>query len=252
MDESVVLRILDRLDKLEIKLNSIQNSLKPQASDAYQTDSIVKISTALANAQGDYAPLVATALMKGKLRDYKYDELGELMRVVTPTLKENGLAIHVIRKNVDGAVVAHITLRHSSGEWIESRMRIPSNNETIHEYQSLVNFHVRSIIKDILGCYPLGEDDDGQEAMKRVWANADKGTSLKMQSEGELKGPVYEPITKKELDELHEELKTFEDIIPEILKTFQIRTLSDMDTKDWSGACKRIRYLKALRTGAMK
>ncbi len=251
MEESIVVRILDEIRKIDHRIDDIIKASKITL-DPYESDNIEQISAALAKAQGEYAPIVASSLMKGKLKDYKYDDLGELFRVITPTLSAHGLSIHVIRKNADGAVVLHVKLRHETGQWMETRMRIPSNNDTLHEYESMITFHKRSMIKDILGCHPIGEDDDGQEAMKRLWSTKDKGTDIKMQTETEFKGPIYEPVTKAQLDELHEELKGFEDVVPEILKTYSIRTLSDMDTKDWTSSCRRIRYLKALRSGAMK
>lgn len=129
------------------------------AHNKCQSDSIQEISGAFAKAQAKFEPVTKNKQGYG----YKYSTLENLLDMVRPILNANGLTIS---QHTDEYGVLATRLRHTSGEWFESRHRmkeVEGDNKRSPEqaYGSQMTYMRRYQILALLGVQPESEDNDG-------------------------------------------------------------------------------------------
>jgi len=124
-----------------------------------QSDDISDICEAFAKAQSEFEPVTKSKQGYG----YKYATLEGLLDVIRPVLNKHGLSISQF---TDEYGVLATRLRHSSGQWFESRFKlgevIPDNKRS-HEQAigSQLTYMRRYQLLALLGAQPEGMDDDG-------------------------------------------------------------------------------------------
>jgi hypothetical protein len=127
------------------------------------SESIVKISAALVKAQGKLQPALKTAKNEAFKRNGKassYATLHDCITTAQPVLAEFELAIV-------GGICGHeyvSRLVHSSGEWIQNRIPLPSGVSTAQQLIAAQTYFRRASYALIN--LSADEDDDGNEANK--------------------------------------------------------------------------------------
>ena len=95
-----------------------------------------------------------------------YADLATVLSAVLPALSKNGLAITQTFIPTEGTPVLRTTLRHTSGETIDSDlpMIIGSGRNPLHDFGGATTYLRRYSLLSILGLAAGIEDDDGESA----------------------------------------------------------------------------------------
>lgn len=247
MDTIELLRVLDAIKAIADRLTLVETKLQPP-KDAYESAETKNLATALAKAQGEY-PVIAFNRENPYFKS-GYTDLDTILRAVRPILSKHGLSFTQQTKiTEDGATMLHSTLRHASGEWIESRNRIIPPRNDAQTYGSTLSYQKRYAAMALLGvtCASDTTDDDAEIAMMESRQIIAKGTALNTKYNP--KEESYEPITKEQLEEMEYELAEYPDIAEQILDGLKIQSLADLPKSKYSASMKRIREIKHIRNG---
>ena len=209
-----------------------------------QSKNLNELYTALALAQKDYN--IAELNRKNPYYERKYADLCSLMEATRPSLAQNGLSIiQQILSTKDGESVLHTRLCHSSGQWIESQIKIIPPKNDIDSLSSHLEKLKRNSYAALVGIVAQTDDDDGEVAMIDARQAFAKGPSNKYNP----KQQSYKTITKEQLEEIEYELGDFMDIAEEIMDGYRIQSLADLPSSKFRTAITRIREIIATREG---
>jgi hypothetical protein len=131
-----------------------------------QSNEINELATALAKAQGEIKSPRKDQTAKGKAFSYDYASLNSFLKASLEVLSKNGLAIVQGMDDSDiqpGDVLVITKLIHSSGQWIESRLKLHANNNDPQAMGSAITYGRRYALAAMVGLAPE-EDDDAQKA----------------------------------------------------------------------------------------
>ncbi len=235
-------QIFELLEKIQKRLDSL----------FVQPKSIVdrkELHAALAAAQSEFR--VARSHRENSYDSSKYEALDDVVAVSRPYLAKNGLSVTFpINHTDDGGMILSCILLHSSGQSIESSVRLlPAKNDP-KSLASEASFMKRILYSGLTGVVASDEDDDATIAMADHREVAEIGairTVLTAKADPrEEKGP----ITKEQYDELEYELGEYPDITQKILDGLKIRDLASMPKGKYHEAIKRVRYIKNLRNNS--
>lgn len=211
-----------------------------------QSDELNELATALAKAQSEIE--VAGRKETNPFFKSKYADLAELIKVSRPSLTKNGLAVmQQITTDLDAMTWLHTLLVHTSGQWIESRMRIIPTKNDPQSFGSCVTYSRRQCYGALLSIAVADEDDDAEAAMYDQRQVMAKGTALNTRYNP--KENTNEVIVKEQREELEYELTNYPDIQEMILDGFKIRSLADMPKSKFMAAITRVREIKQHREG---
>lgn len=236
-------------NKYEIVMDAIEAIKSQIASITYQpsrSDDLKELFTALSKAQSE----MKTAGLNAENPYFKsnYSSLAEIVRVSRPFLSKNGLSIiQQILPNNDGQNILHTILAHSSGQWMESRMRILPTKPDVQSLASYLTYLRRYSYAALVGVVSSDEDDDAETCMADERISMAKGTGLNTKYNP--KDQSYETIGRDQMDEAEYELAEYPDIATQVLEGLRIQSLCDMPKSKFLIAMKRIREIKALRNG---
>lgn len=234
------------MEEILLKLNQILELLKPNTGIPSRTNELSELFSALAKAQLEMKP---AALNKSNpFFKSRYADLESIVGASRVPLAKNGLSvIQNIFVHEDGSSMLHTMLCHTSGQYIESRVRIVPPKNDIQSISSYTTYMKRMAYSALVGVVTGEEDDDGEIAMQDSRNAGAKGVALNRKYDA--REQSYDPITPEQLEELEYELSApgCEDIAKQILEGLQIASLSDMPKSKWSASLKRIREIKALR-----
>lgn len=228
-------------------LEQIQQQLA-SPKDEYSSYEIKELYTALAKAQGEYTEI--TYNRENPYFKSNYADLHTIMQSVRPAMCKYGLGfLQQIRINDDGATMLHTRVTHTSGQWVESRMRvIPAKNDP-QTFGSTLTYLRRYAAVSLLGITISHDrlDDDGEIATAPTREVQAKGTapSLKYNPREQ----AMEVITKEQMEELEYELAEYPDLAEEIISKLQLMSLADMPKNKFIASIQRIREIKQLRSG---
>lgn len=233
--------LLGRIEALEKRINEPRPLTQPNKSSELK-----ELFTALAKAQAEMP--CAGHNSENPYFKSSYADLAEIVRVSRPALSKNGLSvIQQILPNEDGQNILHTILAHSSGQSIESRMRILPSKPDVQSLASYITYLRRYSYAAIVGVVVSNEDDDAEIAVHQEREVAAKGVALNTKYNP--KENSYETITKEQLDELNYELQEHPDIAMQVLEGLKIQNLADMPKTKWSVSLQRIRQIKQMREG---
>lgn len=126
---------------------------------------INELAAALSKAQGEFRGAVADSA--NPFFKSKYADLGSVWESVRGPLTANGLSVTQLPCEVDGdKIVIQSVLLHSSGQWISSRIAIPTAKRDPQAYGSAYTYARRYGLQALL-CVPT-VDDDAESAMVRA------------------------------------------------------------------------------------
>lgn len=127
---------------------------------------IGKIAAALAKAQGEFG--AATKDTSNPYFKSKYADLASIINATRKALSESGVAVLQAVQSDNGQKVVIITtwLGHSSGEWMEADLTIPTAKWDAQTLGSASTYGRRYALQGFLTV--AGEDDDGNSATDAV------------------------------------------------------------------------------------
>lgn len=237
--------IQDEISSLRSRFNELEDRVFTITKPVdHRSNEIHELAAALAKAQGE----MQTAGLRSENPYFKskYADMAEIVRVSRPALTKNGLAvIQQILPNDDGQNLLHTILTHSSGQWIESRMRILPSKPDVQSLASYITYLRRYSYAALCGIVASNEDDDAEVAVATERETFAKGVALNTKYNP--REESYESITKEQLDEALLELEGHEDICQQVLDGLKIQNISDMPKSKYSVAMKRIREIKIAR-----
>lgn len=242
----VITRLLDEIKTLySQKIESTKKEFQKESQ--YKSLETKDLYAALAKAQAE----MPTAGLNAANPYFKtrYTDLAEIVRVSRPALTKHGLSVtQQIITTDDGANVLLTTLAHSSGQYIESRIRILPPKSDIQTLGSYISYLRRYSLASLICVVSSDEDDDAETVLADQRAAFSKGPA---QVKYEPKQHAYEPVSRDQLVELELELTDFPDIAQEVLDKLQIQSLADMRKTMYPSAIKRIREIKKERANAI-
>lgn len=228
------LKILDLLEK-------IWGAIKGKDK---QAQGLKELNIALAAAQAEYT--VARRSRRNMDLNEQFEDLSDVMDASRPYLAKNGLSVTFpISSSEDQGTMLSCILLHSSGQSIESKVRVlPAKNDP-RSFASEVAFMKRILYSGLVGVCAEDEDDDADGAMEE-YRKADAKRSALSSKADPREDKV--PVTKEQLEELEYELEDNSDIAEKILDAYSIRDLASMPKARYHEAIKRIREIKDART----
>jgi len=103
-----------------------------------------------------------------------YSSLAGIIRLTTPVLAANGLAVsQVFEQQEDGSVALVTLLRHTCGEWLESRLPLQVEKKTMQALGSAISYARRYSLMAVLNIATTHDDDDGNAASQTKAATTD-------------------------------------------------------------------------------
>lgn len=238
-EAQVLLEAIEKLSKKIDEQKKDHHCISPDRSE--QTKDLF---TALAKAQGEMNAAYLSS--ENPYFKSKYADLNEFIKATRPSLTKYGLAvIQQIIPNNDGQNVLHTLLAHSSGQWIESRMRIIPPKSDIQTLGSYITYLRRYSYASLVGVVASSDDDDGERAVATLRNTFAKGTALNTKYDP--RENVAEVITSAQLDELRHELGEYDEITEMVLDGLKIQNLADMPKDKFRVAITRVRHIKNLR-----
>jgi len=240
------LKFLEVLDSYINKKAREKISLTP--SDPYESEVTKDINTALAKAQGDF-PEIGFDKENPYFKN-KYSSLDTIVRSVKPILSKNGLS--VTQQTIltsEGTTVLKTRVRHTSGQWIETRARVNPVKADPQSYASALTYMKRYSYTALLNITTSDDtsDDDAERVMYDTRNVKAKGVALNTKYNP--KHQSADTITKEQLEELEYELGDYDDVAEMVLEGLKIQSLADMPKNKFLPSIQRIRSIKNAREG---
>lgn len=239
---------LKELFSLIGEINRTVNSLKPSPAP-YSSETTLELDAALAKAQGEY-PQIGYNKENPYFKS-GYATLDHIMVRIRPILAKNGISmIQQRRYSEDGEMMLHTILKHSSGQWIESRSRVLPPKNDMQTLGSTLSYLKRYDAMALLGVTVSEDpsDDDGEVAMIDARHVVAKGPSNKYNPKQE----SSQVITKEQLEQLEYELAEVPDLAEEVMDKLHIQSLADLPKSKYQVTITRIREIKEMRAGRKK
>ena len=238
--EAKLVEILNEIKKLEDKI-----ILTPTDSTvARRSSNIDELCSALAKAQGEFKSARKNQI--NLKRDFNSDKYADMTAVVDASrhaLSSNGLSIaQPIQEHPSGANYIHTILMHTSGQWIESVIKLVPSQEDIDSVESNLICMKRHAYASIIGVVLEDEDDDGAADSAQFREKKAKGTDLNTQINLD-RDQSYATVTKEQLEELKYEIGEYDDIAKQILSGMNIKTLANLPKDKFIKTIKRVREL---------
>lgn len=235
----MALPLNEAIEQLSLKIDAALSKISPYADKS-------ELYSALAKAQAEMRP----ARMNKENRYFKtmYEDFQSVVDASRPALTKYGLSVmHIPVVTDDGAAELKCILAHSSGQYIENKLRmLPTSNDP-QALGSCFSFLKRLSYAAITGVASDTEDDDGETAMHETRMQDEKGTSLTHKYNP--KEQSSETITREQLEEFEYELAEYPDIGAQMLKGLRILSLADIPKSKYRDAINKVRLIKAERNG---
>ena len=231
-------KILDKLDEI---VEFIRNP------NLYQSDETDELNTALSKASTEFPKIVVNR--QNPYIASGYSDLDQIMNKIRPILGKNGLHITQQKRLHNGTTILITRVWHSSGQWIESRILLNPNKNTIEAYGSHLNCMKRFEVMDMLGITVSEDpfDDDGEADMEDAKKEMEIGSKLKTLYKKTSES--YDVVTSDQYNEIMLELDNEEDLVVEILNDLHIRSFRELPKSRFLPTVKRIRKIKEVRKG---
>ena len=235
---------------LECKKDNLEMAVKEaEVKEApYQSENIQELAAALSKAQGEYE--IVGNNRENPYFKSRYADFAGIMKAVKKALAKNGLSFVQQLRMDNGATILHSILMHSSGQWMESRVRIVPLKNDPQTFGSTLTYNKRYAAEALL-CIIVDDDaadDDAEVAMVPAREVLVKGPSTKYNPKEE----SHDTISKQQLEELEYELAEYPDLAEHVMEKLKIRALADMKQSQYRVSLQRIREIKQLRNEGVK
>jgi ERF superfamily len=246
MEITNLVELLEFNKQLSELISARAKEINTPKEDKYESDQTNEIATALSKAQGDF-PGIYNNKSNPHFKS-SYADIDTIFKAVRSPLAKNGLCItQQTQITGEGMTILTTRIRHSSGQWIETRARLMPPKNDAQSYASALTYMRRYQILSILGAAQSDDDDDGEAAMIEVRDVKAKGVALNTKYYP--RDQAGETITKEQLEELEYELAEYPDITEMILEGFRLQSIADMPKNKYMPAITRVREIKMLRNG---
>jgi hypothetical protein len=246
------LQQIEFLNELNKLINErAQDSLKNIPQDPYESDTTNEINAALSKAQGEFPRINVN--QENPFFKSGFADLNNIVRSMRPALSKYNLALTQQTKILtDGTSILVTRLRHASGQWIESRVRIIPPKNDMQSYASTLSYMKRHSIMALLNLTIDSDyaDDDAEVAMVSQRDTFAKGTATNRKYDP--REQSSESISKDQLNELEYELAQYPDITELVLDGLKLQALADMPKSKYMVSIERIRTIKNARNGLTK
>lgn len=236
-------QIKEQLQDILAYLGDLKDQLKIKNQNKFnfRSEDINELSTALAKAQGEYT--IAGLNRQNPYFKSKYADLASVVNAARPALTKYGLSVvQNILAHDDGSSVLHTILMHTSGQYMESRMKILPAKSDIQAISSYTTYIKRMAFASLVGVVTGDEmDDDGEAAVATERDTYAKGVALNNNYKPQEN--QYQTVSKDQIDELERELEHFPDICELVLEGLKIQSIADMPKARYPWAIGRIREL---------
>jgi glutaredoxin len=234
-------QITEKLDLILSKLETHEEEIQ------YQSKQTNELNAAIAKASSQFPKIVINR--QNPYLASGYSDLDQIMNKIRPILGANELHLTQQKRLKDGTTYLITRIWHSSGQWIESRVILNPNKNTIESYGSHLNCMKRFEVMDMLGITVSDDpfDDDGEADMEDAKREIEMGAKLKTLYNK--KNESYEVITDAQYGEIMMELDDEEDLTIEVLSDLKIRSFRELPKTRFLPTIKRIRKIKELRKG---
>ena len=243
------LEFLQELNKLIDQRSEL--ALKNTPESTYESEQTNDINGALAKAQGEFPRINVN--QENPYFKSAFADLNAVVKAIRPALAKNGLSFTQQQKiTPDGATILCTRIRHSSGQWIESRVRLIPPKNDMQSYASTLTYMKRHSIMAILGITIDSDysDDDAEIAMVPQRETFAKGTAINRKYDP--REQSADVVTKEQLEELEYELSAYPDITEQVLNGLNLQSLADMPKSKYMISVERIRTIKNARNGVTK
>jgi hypothetical protein len=129
-----------------------------------QSNELDQLIPALIKAQSEMGAVVKSEIVKGKKFSYGYATFEDIMEVVKPVLKENGLALSFLLDNLRGEPALTTVLAHTSGQFYESTIPLISVAGGSNAAQALgiIITYTKRYSSGAMFSLPIIDDTDGR------------------------------------------------------------------------------------------
>src|ERR1700679_45625 len=174
MDTHEFITLRDMIEGINERLHDLVKA-RPLGKPT-QSEDLNELATALAKAQAEIE--VAGRKETNPFFKSKYADLAELIKVSRPSLTKNGLAVmQQITTDSDAMTWLHTLLVHTSGQWIETRMRVIPVKNDVQSFGSCISYLRRYCYGALINIAVSDEDDDGEAAVYDTRQVMAKGTA---------------------------------------------------------------------------
>jgi hypothetical protein len=244
---SLLKTVLDELTQIRSKIEEVKQ-LKPLILPRpYNSPEVNKVYESLSKAQAEIR--LAERDSENPYFKSHYANLASFIEASRGPLTKHGLALsHRNEVNDDGSNVLVCTLGHSSGQYIESRMRVMPPKNDVQSFGSYLTYLRRYSYAALCGL--ADTDDDGETAVAESREVYAKGTALNTKYNA--KEQSLDTLSKDQINEMEYELAQYPDIAEMILEGLHIQSIADIPKTKYRAAITRVREIKELRNGTKK
>lgn len=144
----------------------------------------------------------------------------------------------------DGGTWLYTLLIHSSGQWIESRVRLVPKQANEQSIGSSVTYFRRYAYAALVGVVTEDEDDDGEMAMQEERKSEGRVTPQLIQ-----RAKSGTCINEAENEQIRIALEGMEDLLPKLLTSYDINNLADLPREFYQPVLVRLRENRLKRMG---
>jgi ERF superfamily protein len=197
----------------------------------YRSENLNELFAALSKSQAEME--LAGLVAENPFFKSKYAPFKEIVRASRSALTKNGLAVsQIINTEEDGNTYLYTVLCHSSGQWIEGKLKLTPAKTDAQSLGSYITYLKRYAYSALVGVV-VGDDDDDAESDYHRGHNVPKNIS------------VNDKITAEQLELIEMELENHLDLASDIMNKMNIKTLKDIPKNYFNSAIKRIREIKS-------
>lgn len=226
----------------------VKRSLDSLPEDPYESEKTNELDAAMAKASLEYPRIGFNC--ENPFFKSSYADLDAIMWAIRPVIAKHGLRIEFRTKiNLDGSTTLHTRVKHSSGQWSETRARIIPTKNDQQSYASALTYMKRHQVMALMNV-TISEDwsdDDAERNMAEVREEHKRGTAINTKYNPKEQSGLT--ISKDQLEELEYELSEFPDIAQMVLEGLKIEHLADMPKSKFQVSAQRIREIKNARLG---
>lgn len=202
-----------------------------------RSEDIKELAAAMSEFQGN----VVDAVKEKSGYGYKYAELGGVLEIVRPLLKQFGLSIMQLVGTNNNNVSLETVLTHKSGQWISSTLEIPAEDKKGLSHAQTVGTAITYMRRYAL-CSLLGiaqVDDDAAESKPKE-ARKD-GYTHKI----EKKDNTYkQKLSPEQVNVINDLIGDSLDIYDKILTAFKVESVGQIEARYFDGTVARIKQIK--------
>lgn len=247
MDSITPLQLIEFFNALlAIVEKSKQSNPMPVNDLKQESDSLDQLAAALSNAQAAYG--IVNLNNCDPFTDQKYVELDVIRDAIKIPFKDNGLSyVQRLITTPQNEQLLITKLQHASGQFTTSQTRIIQPADDPQTWDSIIQHTKRIHLMALCGITAKNDetDDGGAAAMQPLRNKEAKGTALEYNYAPKQSDAAR--ISHDHLQELELELEGCPDIIRDIYKTYNIKTIADLPDRFYRKVRDRVISLKRLR-----